>query len=153
MSNDLFLPVAELIPHHGDSILLSRVTHHDADATRASVVVSDQRWLKRPDGSVASWLAVEYMAQCIGAHEGLVAHEECRQIDVGFLVRVSELRLTVPRFERDDVLEVRTRRVRGRPGIGALAHQCSIHRMDDREELLAEGRLMLAIPRPPATHR
>jgi predicted hotdog family 3-hydroxylacyl-ACP dehydratase len=144
-------PVHELIPHSGDSILLDRVTRHDALGTTAIVVVGNQRWLTRPDGSAAPWLAVEYMAQCIGAHEGLLALAQGREIEVGFLVRVAGLRVRVPQFDATDVLEVRTRRTRGRPGLRALSHSCSIHHWkSEATPPLAEGRLMLVIPRPDA---
>jgi predicted hotdog family 3-hydroxylacyl-ACP dehydratase len=140
--------IHELIPHRGKSILLDSVKSHDADGTTAIVDVGKQRWLNRPDGTAASWLAVEYMAQCVGAHEGLLALAQGRTIDVGFLVRVTHLCIRVPHFAATDVLEVRTERTRGRPELRALSHSCSIHyRTPEASAPLAEGRLMLVIPR------
>ena len=128
MSESKLPPIQELISHCGESILLDRVIDHDGDSTTTRVVVGNQRWLRQRDGSVASWLAVEYMAQCIAAHEGLLARADDRALPLGFLVSVKRLRLNVSQFDRDEELRVWTRRIRGRPGLGVLSHSCAIYR-------------------------
>ena len=157
-----FPAIEELIPHRGPVVLLDRILRHDSTSTDAQVSVADQRWLKRDDGSVASWLAVEYMAQCVAAHEGLIALEEGRPPPSGFLVGVTGLRLEAFEFASDARLRVSSRRVRGRPALGALSHQCRLALEDFGEEnsganpngeatgrLLAEGRFIVSV-RPDA---
>jgi predicted hotdog family 3-hydroxylacyl-ACP dehydratase len=139
--------IADLIPHRGSSILLDRVVHHDPDETRAIVIIRNQRWLTRADGSTASWLAVEYMAQCAGVHESLLARDR-RVAELGFVASVKSLRLDVAHFGTDEILEVRTRRCRGRPELGVVSHSCSIRRTDSEDTSpSAHGRLVLVIAR------
>ena len=143
-------PIEELIPHRGDSILLDRVIAHDGKSTTARVIVGSQGWLRQRDGSVASWLAVEYMAQCIAAHESMLARAEGRTLPLGFLVRVTRLRLGVSRFRSDERLRVWVRQVRGRPGLGVLSHHCAIFAESEAPEAkpVAEGRLSIVMERP-----
>jgi predicted hotdog family 3-hydroxylacyl-ACP dehydratase len=149
MSDGELPPIRELIPHRGESILIDRVIEHDGDSTTTGVVVGSQRWLRQRDGSVASWLAIEYMAQCIAAHEGLLARAAGHSLPLGFLVGVKGLRLGVSRFDRDEELRVQTRRIRGRPGLGVLSHSCAISLDGDGPEAepIAEGRLLIVVER------
>ena len=143
-------PIEELIPHRGESILLDRVIDHDRESTTAVAVVGGHRWLRQPDGSVAAWLAIEYMAQCVAAHEGMLARADGRTLPLGFLVGATGLRLGASRFRGDEQLRVRVRRIRGRPGLGVLAHACAIFIESDdpndpNGEPVAEGRLSIVV--------
>ena len=145
-----FPPIEDLMPHRGPVALLECILNHDAQHTEARIRIDDQQWQKRSDGSVASWLALEYMAQCIAAHESLLAIDEGRPPPTGFLVAASGLRLEVLVLPAGSILRVRTERVRGRPGLGALSHQCSLlaaHADSGEESLVAEGRLSVSTPR------
>ena len=175
---DDFPPIEALIPHRGSVVLLDRILSHDADATEVRVSIARQEWLKDEDGSVAAWLTVEYMAQCVAAHEGLLALDEGRPPPAGFLVGVSGLRVDADRYAPDAVLRVTSRRVRGRPSLGALSHRCEVYlesggalasdfasdtrrasvssgsdRLDPvpRGRPVAEGRLSVSVPRDGAS--
>ena len=150
MSADDLPPVSELVPHGGGVILLDRVLEHDGESTTTRVTVAKQKWLKRADGSAASWVAFEYMAQCIAAHEGIRALLEGRPPVRGSVAAAFGVRVYRSRFEADEVLRVRTNQVRGRPGLGVLSHYCAIHEDGEPGEdlLLAEGRLSISILRP-----
>ena len=129
-------------------MLLDRLLEHDEVSTTARVVVASQRWLRRADGSVPAWIALEYMAQCAAAHEALRMGGEDRTAR-GFLVAVRDLRFGAQRFDAAAVLRVHTRRDGGRPGLGVLSHACSI-RADaeaERSPLLAQGRVTIALDR------
>ena len=143
------LDIASLIPHCGESILLDRVVDHDRKSTTTSIVVGSQPWLIRSDGSVAPWLGIEYMAQSIAAHEGMIARSEGRRIPLGFLVSVTSFKLYERVLQPGERLEVHTTRVRGRPGLGVLSHTCTLHRSDAKgtRELLAQARLSISIPK------
>ena len=152
MSATEFPSIEELVPHRGESLLLDYVVAHDGKTTTAHVTVASHRRWQKSDGSVPSWLAVEYMAQCAAAHEGLLARAENRTLPLGFLISVRALRLARKGFHRDDRLHVRTRRVGGRPGLGALSHECELYAVagDVEPEVVAEGRLSISIPRSAA---
>ncbi len=145
--NAEFPPVEELIPHRGDVLLVDRVLDHDSESTTTLVDVSRQRWLKREDGSVASWLAMEYMAQSVAVHEGLLARAERRELPRGFLVSALGLELHTAGFAASQRLRVRVQRVRGRPGLGVLSHRCSVSSDEtgDGATVLAEGRLCVSV--------
>ena len=141
------LPTLEqLLPHGKHVLLLHEVVEHDALHTVALVDVEHQRWLKRHDGSVAAWVALEYMAQCVAAHEGLNAYGE-GATPRGLLIGVQQLRLLVQHYDPRARLWVGARRIRGRPGLGVLSHQCTIH-TERRTNLLAEGRLSISVEAP-----
>ncbi len=142
-------PIEQLIPHHGASVLLDHVIAHDAESTTAEVIVGNQSWLRQSDGSVASWLAIEYMAQCVAAHESLCAHAKGRTVPLGFLVGVTGLRLGVSHFGAGEQLRVRVQRIRGRSGLGALSHACAIFTGNEDGDTapVAEGRLTIVLDR------
>jgi len=143
------LEVASLIPHCGESVLLDRIIEHDGDSTISSITVGSQSWLMREDGSVAPWLTVEYMAQSIAVHEGVVAVTNGRELPLGYLVSVVALDIRRATLQCGEQLEVGTTRARGRPGLGVLSHNCTLYRRDagGLREVIAEGRLSISIPR------
>jgi len=149
MPGDDDLAIGALIPHHGESILLDRVVAHDSESTTARVIVGSQRWLRREDGSVAAWLAIEYMAQCAAAHERLLGRTGTGDPSIGFLAKITRLRFRTSSFQGGEHLMVRVRRIRGRPGLGALSHSCEIFRESDdpQAEPIAEGRLSTVLER------
>lgn len=150
MSSTELPPVSELIPHRGEVLLLERVLEHDPECTTVRVAVGASGWLRRSDGSAPSWLAVEYMAQCAAAHEGMLARMEGRPPPLGFLISARGLRLHGAHFGADEILRVRAARARGRPGLGALSHSCSIHVANGDAEgaLRAEGVLSVSLAGP-----
>lgn len=141
------LDLSKLIPHRGESLLLDRIVDHDDECTVARVVVGSRSCLLRDDGTVPAWLVVEYMAQTIAVHEGYVARSEGRTLEIGFLVTVVGLEIQPVTLRSGESLQVRTRRARGRPGLGVVSHSCTVHRVGDgdRHEIVAEGRLSIAI--------
>ena len=139
-----------LIPHRGQSVLLDRIIDHDGESTTTGIVVGAKPWLERENGSVAPWLSVEYMAQSIAAHEGILARAEGRELPLGFLVSVLDLQIRCASLQQGEFLEVHTVRVRGRPELGVLSHRCALFRPavgGAEREALAEGRLSISIPK------
>ncbi|WYX37420.1 hypothetical protein WJ966_12245 [Achromobacter xylosoxidans] len=65
-------PIASLLPHAGDMILIDEVLAHDADSLRARAVIRPGPY-SLPDGSLPPWLGLELMAQAIGAWAGCQA--------------------------------------------------------------------------------
>ncbi len=141
------IDLSTLIPHRGESLLLDRIIDHDDECTIAGVVVGSRSSLLREDGTVPTWLAVEYMAQTIAVHEGFIARSEGRTLEIGFLVTVVGLEIQPVTLQSGQVLRVHARRARGRPGLGVVSHHCTLHRCGegDRLEIIAKGRLSIAI--------
>jgi predicted hotdog family 3-hydroxylacyl-ACP dehydratase len=120
------LPLHAALPHRGRALLLDRIERHDERATTCVVEVGDDAWLARADGSVPAWIGIEYMAQCIAVHEGCRARAAGRPPGTGFLAGVRDARFERAAFCAGDSLRVSVERLRGRPGLGALAYQCEI---------------------------
>jgi len=137
--------LTEILPHRGRAVLLDRVDHHDADETVCVVEIDRAAWL-RQDAGVPSWVGLEYMAQCVAAHEGCIAHGQGRTLPPGFLVRARRVRFRSPVFRPGEVLRVRAWRLRGRPALGAMAYGCEVrHAGASPATLAAEAELTVAI--------
>jgi len=146
-------PIEGLVPHRGESLLLDCVLEHDDESTVARVVVGSRKCLAKADGTIAPWVALEYMSQCIAAHESLLAEDGRGSPTPGYLTAAVGVRLHRSHFEAGEQLRVRARRTRGRLGLGVFSHFCTIHRENAAGEgsLLAEGRLTISIPKAART--
>jgi predicted hotdog family 3-hydroxylacyl-ACP dehydratase len=92
-------------------------------------------------------VALEYMAQCIAAHEGYRAWREGRKLDLGLFVGARRVHFHRADFQGIGELEVRVRYLRGRAGLGALSYACEIRREDGAgDEVWVEGTLNVALP-------
>ncbi len=135
-----FPPVRELIPHVGPMVLLGRVLTHDEDATTCTIEIAEQRLFRDPDGSVPVWIGIEYMAQCIAAHAGLVRRAQGEtEPPRGYLVGARGLRFHVARFDGAQCLETTARRRRS-GSRSLVSFECEVRDANDGA-LLAEGRL------------
>jgi predicted hotdog family 3-hydroxylacyl-ACP dehydratase len=139
-----FPPVAEVLPHRDRMVLLTRVLAHERAGTSCAVAIDEQHLFRADDGSIASWIGVEYMAQCVAAHAGLMGRSLQRAPRVGYLVSSRRLRFHVPRFEPGQTLRVSAAQVWGGEQ-GMVSFQC---RIEDHGSgtLLAEGRLNCYMP-------
>lgn len=133
-----------LLPQRRGMRLLDRVLAHDDQETRCEVRVADSRLFAASNGSVPSWVALEYMAQCTAVRGGLARGEDGLP-KLGVLAGCRKLSLRCTHFEPEDRLEVRARSV-GRLG-EALAFACDLRRAGSGE-VLAEGRLQVSLVAP-----
>ena len=86
MTAEPFPPVAEVLPHRGRMVLLSRVLEHSAKHTVCAVEIGPDAPFLEPGGTVPAWIGVEYMAQCVAAHAGLRARARGEPAKIGFLI-------------------------------------------------------------------
>ena len=133
--------VSQLVPHTDSMRLLDRVLEHapthtvcSADAARSALFAAD-------DGSVPSWLALEYIAQCAAVHGGLGARARGEAPRPGLLLGSRRLDLHAGRFRPGSELRVTARHHRGE--IGLVAFDGEVHDADGA--LLADGRVNLYI--------
>jgi len=133
-----------VVPHAGPALLLSRVLRHEADETACLVEIAGQRLFRDADGSVPSWFALEYMAQCIAVHAGLASAADDPP-RIAFLASVRGLALHCERFASEAVLTVAARRLRG-GNQGLTTFACRLEAQDGA--LLAEGRISCFAPAP-----
>jgi predicted hotdog family 3-hydroxylacyl-ACP dehydratase len=136
-------PLNELIPHRGDSLFIDRVVEHHETGTTCTINLDGQYWLKRPDGRVPGWLAVEYMAQCMTVHESIRSRVLGHPRESGMLVAVFNLKLYVSYFEPGLALRARSIPLRGGVGLRVFSHSGVIFAEEKRP--LAEARLTIAL--------
>jgi predicted hotdog family 3-hydroxylacyl-ACP dehydratase len=139
-----FPDVVELVPHAGSMVLLTRVTRHEGDETVCAARIGQGDLLASPTGDVPAWMGLEYMAQCIAAHAGLVGRASGEAPRVGFLLGTRRVTFHVPCYRRGQRLDVRARRLWG-ASRGMVSFDC---RIDDTDTgaILAEGRLNCFVP-------
>jgi len=143
-----FPDIADLLPHRGAMRLLQRIVTHDERETTCSVDPGESVLFRRSDGSVPAFVAIEYMAQCIAAHGGLLARRRGDAVRPGLLLGARRLALRVASFAPGIELRVAARHVRG-DATGMFQFDCRLWADEDTEPL-AEGRLNVYIPSDPA---
>lgn len=131
-------PIAELIPHAGDMVLLSEVLEHDESGTVCALEVGKGPFME-PDGRVSAWIGIEYMSQGVAAHGGLLAFAANESPRIGFLLGSRRVRLLRGHYEAGQRLITRAVPVWGREA-GLVAFDCSLE-CASSGELFASGRL------------
>ncbi|HEX9051420.1 MAG TPA: 3-hydroxylacyl-ACP dehydratase [Anaeromyxobacter sp.] len=120
-----FPPVAELLPHGPPMILIDEVVDASEGRVAARVVLRPTSPFVEGD-RVPAIVAIEYMAQTIGAYAGLRARAAGGAPRIGFLLGTRELSLEVDAFEVGDELRIEARHVWGDERIGSF--QCEVVR-------------------------
>jgi predicted hotdog family 3-hydroxylacyl-ACP dehydratase len=140
-----FPPIAELLPHDGEMVLLSEVIEHIEEVTVCSAVIRADGLFANADGSTGSWLGLELMAQCIATHSALFRRSEGQPPRIGFLISSRRLRFASNRYHADQRLRVRSEHVWGE-STGMVSFRCSIHD-EESDTLLAEATLNCFLPK------
>ncbi len=143
-----FPPIAELIPHDGEMVLLSEVIEFTEGVTVCRAVIRPDGLFANADGTTGSWLGLELMAQCVGTHSGLVRRREGQPPRIGFLIGSRRLHLGSNRYHAGQQLRIRSERVWGKStGMASLC--CTVH--DEKSDtLLAEATLNFFLPKDEA---
>jgi predicted hotdog family 3-hydroxylacyl-ACP dehydratase len=140
--------IAARIPHSGSMCLLERLDDWDADVIRCSTTTH-----RLPDnplrtaGGLLAPNAIEYAAQAMALHGGLLAAEGSTP-SAGFLASARNVRLAVTRL--DDIegeLHVQARRLSGDDK--QILYEFAVNADDGRT--LAEGRAVVVLNTPLAT--
>jgi len=69
-------PLAELLPHAGDMILIEQILSFDDEQIHTRLTVKPGGLFNRPDGSLPAWVGIELMAQSVAAYAGCHARQE-----------------------------------------------------------------------------
>jgi predicted hotdog family 3-hydroxylacyl-ACP dehydratase len=91
-------PLAELLPHAGDMILIDRVLAFDEEQIRTCLTVRPQGLFNRADGSLPAWVGIELMAQSVAAYAGCHARRKGRPVELGFLLGTRKFECNVEHF-------------------------------------------------------
>lgn len=91
-------PVAELLPHAGDMILIDEVMEFDEEQIRTRINVRPGGLFNRTDGSLPAWVGIELMAQSVAAYAGCQARMKSEPIELGFLLGTRKFECNVDHF-------------------------------------------------------
>lgn len=91
-------PLAELLPHAGDMILIDQVLAYDEEQIRTRVTVQPGGLFNQADGSLPAWVGIELMAQSVAAYAGCRARHKGEAVELGFLLGTRKFECNVDRF-------------------------------------------------------
>ncbi len=113
------IEVAELLPHDGNMVLLDGVVDYDQESLVAEVVVRDDGLFG--DGkTIPAWIGIEYMAQTVAAHGGMMCHLVGKPINLGFLLGTRRYISNISDFTVGTRLTVKVNRFIEDQGLGVF---------------------------------
>ncbi|MBX8565237.1 hotdog family protein [Pseudomonas cichorii] len=118
-------PLAELIPHAADMILIDQVLSFDEEQIQTRVTVRPDGLFSQPDGSLPAWLGVELMAQSVAAYAGCQARLKGEPVQLGFLLGSRKFECNVGHFPAGSELTIHaTRSLQDDSGMGVF--ECNL---------------------------
>lgn len=103
-------PLAELLPHAGDMILIDRIESFDEEQIHAHLTVRAGGLFNRPDGSLPAWTGIELMAQTVAAYAGCRARQSGQPVELGFLLGTRKYECAVDSFPLGAHLHIHAQR-------------------------------------------
>ncbi|MFJ2984418.1 MULTISPECIES: 3-hydroxylacyl-ACP dehydratase [unclassified Pseudomonas] len=103
-------PLAELLPHAGEMILIDQVDSCDDEQIHTHTVVRQGGLFNRADGSLPAWLGIELMAQSVAAFAGCRARRNGQPVALGFLLGTRKYQCDVEHFPLGAELHVHAMR-------------------------------------------
>jgi predicted hotdog family 3-hydroxylacyl-ACP dehydratase len=144
-------PVADLLPHAGDMILIDEVLDFDEEQIRTRTRVRPGGLFNRADGSLPAWVAIELMAQSVAAYAGCQAKVKDEPVELGFLLGTRKFECNVEHFPAGSELIIHAQRsLQDDNGMGVFECQLSsgdiqvvarlnVYRPPQSASYLAEG--------------
>ncbi|WP_374439650.1 ApeP family dehydratase [Pseudomonas panipatensis] len=140
-------PIASLIPHAGDMILIDEVLDFDDEHIRTRLRIKANGLLNAPDGSLPGWVGVELMAQSVAAFAGCQARARGEPVELGFLLGTRQYHCNVPSFAVGSELTIHaTQTLQDDNGMGVF--ECHL----EGPSIHAEARLTVFRPQEVARY-
>ena len=135
-------PIAELLPHAGDMILLDEVVNCGDEDIETRLIVRPDGLFSQADGSLPAWVGIEIMAQSVAAYAGYQARLAGLPVELGFLLGTRRFECNVERFPAGAELRIRgLRSLQDDNGMGVF--ECHL---DGPDGIHAEARLNVFRP-------
>jgi predicted hotdog family 3-hydroxylacyl-ACP dehydratase len=99
-------PIAELLPHSGNMILLDEVIRFGAEDVETRLTVRPGGLFSLADGSLPAWVGVELMAQTVAAYAGCQARQAGEPVKMGFLLGTRSFKCNVEHFPLGAELQI-----------------------------------------------
>jgi predicted hotdog family 3-hydroxylacyl-ACP dehydratase len=100
------IPVAQLVPHAGNMVLINQLIAADEQTAEVKVVVANNGLFCGDQEKVPAWVGIEYMAQTIAAWAGYHAHCNNEPVKLGFLIGTRKYTSNVSHFNCGETLTV-----------------------------------------------
>jgi len=114
-------PIAELIPHAGNMILIDQVLRFADDDIETQLTVRAGGLFNEADGSLPAWVAIELMAQSVAAYAGCQARLRGEPVELGFLLGTRKFQCNVEHFPLGSQLHIHaTRSLQDDNGMGVF---------------------------------
>lgn len=113
------IKVSELVPHAGQMLLLDKVIEYDNESLVAEVVVRGDGLFNVVD-QVPAWVGIEYMAQTIAAHGGMMCVLAGKPIQLGFLLGTRRYVSNITAFKVGERLTITVNRIMEDQGLGVF---------------------------------
>lgn len=113
------IDISKLLPHEGVMMLLDKVIAYDQESFIAEVIVRNDG-LFGEGQTVPAWLGIEYMAQTVAAHSGMMRYLAGKPIQIGFLLGTRRYNCNVVTFNVGACLTVKVERVIEDLGLGVF---------------------------------
>ena len=91
-------PIAELIPHAGDMILIDQVLRFGDEDIETQLTIRNGGLFNLEDGSLPAWVGIELMAQSVAAYAGCHARQQGKAVELGFLLGTRKFECNVEHF-------------------------------------------------------
>lgn len=121
--------ISELLPHEGHMVLLDKVLEFDEDSMLTETVVRDDG-LFGDAQSVPAWLGIEYMAQTVAAHDGMMSRLNGKPVNLGFLLGTRRYLSNVDSLSAGLVLTIYVKRLMEDQGLGVFDCHISAEGVD-----------------------
>ncbi|RON83000.1 hotdog family protein [Pseudomonas fluorescens] len=99
-------PLAELLPHAGDMILIDSISSFDDEQIYTRLTVQPDGLFNLPDGSLPAWVGIELMAQSVAAFAGCHARQKGNPVELGFLLGTRKFECNVEAFPAGSELTI-----------------------------------------------
>jgi len=114
-------PLAELLPHAADMILIDRIDSCDDEQIHTCATVRPGGQFNRADGSLPAWMGLELMAQSVAAFVGYHARSQGRPVEMGFLLGTRRFECNVAQFPAGSELHIHAlRSIEDESGMGVF---------------------------------
>jgi uncharacterized membrane protein/predicted hotdog family 3-hydroxylacyl-ACP dehydratase/3-hydroxymyristoyl/3-hydroxydecanoyl-(acyl carrier protein) dehydratase len=119
-----------LLPHGAPMRWIDEVVFHEGDETRCRVRLGALSGFSVQVGpteksQMGAWVAIEWMAQCVAAHDGMERYRSSLPIRPGMLLGTQRFELTPDDFAEGESLIVSAIRVFG-GDTGMVAYECRV---------------------------
>jgi predicted hotdog family 3-hydroxylacyl-ACP dehydratase len=126
--------VDEVVPHRRPMSLLRHVIAHDRRSTVCDIQIGRET-LFLTGKRVESWVGLEYMAQAVAAHAGMVGRRQRKPVKIGFLLGTRLIDFFTDGFVLGQTLHVLARHVWGEGEL--FSFDCTITDAVDGRRLAA----------------